>query len=118
MVKEKSPSRVAEPLLPLARAARLAYARATGRSTDDAGALNDIARLIAARTRIFTVNADETARVLPAELIADGHFEDGGATLRPADPKRAPIGSLAIRNVDLGSVMDEIRNVYGPTDGG
>ena len=66
---------------------------------------------------MFTVQADETARVLPAELLANGEFEEGGASLRPADRKRAPIGPLVIRRVDLGSVMDDIRKVYGQTGG-
>ena len=117
MVKEKNSPRVSQPLLPLAKAARLVYARATGRSTSDPKALNEIARLIAARTRVFTVNPDETARVLPAELLASGYLEDGGATLRLTDPQRAPIGPLVIRNVDLGGVMDEIRKVYGKSGG-
>jgi hypothetical protein len=117
VVKEKKPPRELPPMLALATAVRLVYARATGRSTDDPKTLNDVARLIAARTRIFTVKADETARVLPAELLADGQFEESGASLRPADPKRAPIGALAIRRVDLGSVMDDIRKIYGQTGG-
>jgi hypothetical protein len=117
VVKEKKPPRDPQPLLALATAARLIYARATGRSTDDPETLNDVARLIAARTRIFTVKADETARVLPTELLASGHFEDGGAILRPGDPKRAPIGPLVIRRVDLGIVMDEIQKLYGRPGG-
>jgi hypothetical protein len=117
VVKEKKPPRDPQPLLPLAQAARLVYARATGRSTDDPKTLNDVARLIAARTRVFTVRADETARILPAELLANGEFEEGGASLRPADPQRAPIGPLVIRRVDLGIVMDEIRKVYGQPGG-
>jgi hypothetical protein len=118
VAKEKKPVRDSQPLLSLAMAARLIYARATGRSTDDPDTLNDLARRIAERTRIFTVNADETAKVLPAELVANGHFEEGGARLRLADPKRQPIGALAIRNVDLGTVMDEIQKDYGRTGGG
>jgi hypothetical protein len=117
VVKEKKPPRDPQPLLPLATAARLVYARATGRSTDDSKTLNDVARLIAARTRVFTVQADDTARVLSAELLANGQFEEGGASLRPTDPKRAPIGPLVIRRVDLGIVMDEIRKLYGQTGG-
>jgi hypothetical protein len=117
VAKDKKPPRDPQPLLPLAQAARLVYARATGSSTDDPKTLNDIARLIAARTRVFTVKTDETARVLPAELLANGQFEEGGASVRPADPKRAPIGPLVIRRVDLGIVMDQIQKLYGQTGG-
>lgn len=50
-------------------------------------------------------------------MLADGDFEEGGALFRFKDPKRAPIGALAIRRTDLGNAMDEIRKLYGKTRG-
>jgi hypothetical protein len=102
-------------LLPLATAARYAYARATGSHARDMETLNNVARLIATRTRIFTVDTDETARPVSAAIIAKGEFEDGGGSLRIRNCARAPIGMLAIRRDELANVMDEIRKVYGPT---
>jgi hypothetical protein len=117
LAKEKKPSHAVQALLPLATAARLIYARATGHHTEDIAALNGLARLIAAHTRIYTVKIDETARLLPVEILADGDFEEGGALFRFKDPKRAPIGALAIRRTDLGNAMDEIRKLYGRSQG-
>ena len=98
-------------LLPLATAARLVYARATGRHTSDLATLNEVARMISARTRIFVVAADETARPLPADLFAGAEFEDGGDALRLKNSKR--LASLAIRREDLEDVADEVRKVFG-----
>jgi hypothetical protein len=98
-------------LLPLATAARLVYARATGRHTSDLVTLNEVARMIAEKTRVYLINADETARPLPAELVAGSQFEDGGDALRLKNSKR--LGSLAIRRDELWDVADEVRKVYG-----
>jgi hypothetical protein len=83
----------------------------TGRHTSDPATLNEIARLIAARTRVYVVNADETARPLPADLVAGSQFEAGGDALRLQNSKR--LASLAIRREVLWDVADEVRKVYG-----
>lgn len=100
-------------LLPLDSAARLIYARVTGRHTSDDETLNNVARLIATRICVYSMKADETAKLVSADSLASGHFADGGASLRFKDPKRPPVKSLAIRRVDLWDVEDEVRQVYG-----
>jgi hypothetical protein len=111
-VKEKSSTRL-QALMPLATAARMLYARATGRTTDDVQILGNVARLIATRTRVFVLSIDETARALPADLLAAGRFEGGGDSLCFDDSSRAPIGSLAIRRVDLWDAEEDVRKAYG-----
>ena len=100
-------------LLPLDSAARQIYARATGQHTSDTETLNNVARLIATRTRVFSLNADQTAKPVAVESLADGYFVDGGGSLRFKDPQRPAVRSLAIRHVDLWDAEDEVRKVYG-----
>jgi hypothetical protein len=100
-------------LLPLDSAARLIYARATGHHTSEIDTLNNVARLIATRTRVFSMNADQTARPVSTQDLASGCFVDGGESLDYTDPKRPRIKSLAIRRVDLWDVEDDVRKVYG-----
>jgi len=98
-------------LMSLASAARMVYARATGRHTDDVATLNNVARLIAAHTRIFELSIDKTAMSVSTETLAAGQLEDGGESLQLKN--RAPIRGLAIRRVDLWDAQDEVRKIYG-----
>ena len=98
-------------LMSLATAARMVYARATGRHTDDVQTLNEVARLIAAHARIFELNIDKTAQPLSTQILAAGRFEGGGESLHFKN--RVPIHGLAIRRVDLGDAEEEVRKSYG-----
>src|SRR5689334_5056445 len=69
-------------LMSLASAARMVYARATGRHTDDVATLNNVARLIAAHTRIFELSIDKTAMSVSTETLAAGQLENGGESLQ------------------------------------
>ena len=97
----------------LATAARMVYARATGRHTHDMRTLNEVARLIAAQTRIFVLSIDKTAMSVSAESLSAGQFENGGEALRFKDSNRPPIHALAIRRVDLWHAEDQVRKIYG-----
>jgi hypothetical protein len=98
-------------MLTLGTAARLVYAGATGKHANDDKTLDKVARLIASRTRIYTRQDGEIIGLLPDEVLA-GSFEEGGASLRFPDPKRPPIRELAIDAIELGRLIDEIRQVY------
>ena len=104
------------PLLPLAIAAEVAYARATGKHTKDLDSLNNVARLIASRTRVFSVESGEPAMLMPDEVM-EGRFEQGGAVLRFTAPRRPPIGELVILLVDLGQAVEDVERLYGRTPG-
>ena len=109
--KEKVRGVRLQALMSLATAARMVYAKATGRHTDDMRTLNQVARLIATQTRIFELNIDKTAMPISAETLSAGEIEDGGDSLRFAN--RPPVSPLAIRRVDLWDAEQEVRKIYG-----
>jgi hypothetical protein len=111
MPEEKEPPAL-QPMLSLPLAANLVYAGATGQRTNDLDTLNNVARLIASRARIFSREQGQTDMLMPDELL-EGHFEEGGALLRFKDQRRAPIRELAILTADLGALVEEIRQLYG-----
>ena len=101
----------------LATAARMVYARATGRHTADKRTLNEVARLIAAQTRIFVLNIDKTAVPVSTETLSAGQIENGGELLHFKECNRPPIHALAIRRVDLWHAEDKVRRIYGAANG-
>lgn len=103
--------------MPLRLAAVMVHHAVAGDQVDDDGILNNMARLIAARTRIFTRSGRDkaTALVMPDEIV-DGHFDLGGDELHFPDG-RAPLTDLVIQEADLGRVISEIKNLYGRAAG-
>jgi hypothetical protein len=101
-----------QPFLSLRAAAALAYTAATGKYTSDIAALNDMARIVAGLTSIFTRSPyPEPARVLPLEL-SEGRIERGGEQLRFSDG-RPTLGDLAILHRELAKVLEQVRAYYG-----
>ena len=111
--KQKAPAIRLQGLMSLATAARMVYARATGRHTDDLRTLNEVARLIAMKTPIVVLSIDKTAISVSAETLSAGQFENGGEVLQFKDSNRPPIHALAIRRVDLWDAEEEVRRIYG-----
>lgn len=109
--QQKEPAAL-QPFLSLRAAAALAYTAATGKYSSDIAALNDMARIVAGITAVFTRSAHpEPARVLPLELT-EGRIERGGEQLRFSDG-RPTLGDLAILHRELAKVLDEVRRQYG-----
>jgi hypothetical protein len=100
-----------QPLISLAIAAGVTYARATGKHTKDVGTLNNVARLIASHTRVFTRESGDAAMLMPDELM-EGYFDEGGALFRFRDLKRKDIGDLVILVQDLGRVVEVVQKLY------
>jgi hypothetical protein len=101
------------PMLRLGIAAKLVYRRTSRRKAPDDDTLKRAARMIAARTRIFTCGptGDESpALVMPDELF-EGQFVDAGELLTFKDG-RPPIGSLCILHAELDHVIDDIGKLY------
>ena len=112
MAKDKEPPALA-PWIPLRLAAVMAYHAVAGKQVDDDGILNNIARLIAGRTRIFTRSAsDKTAALVMPDELVEGHIDGGGDELRFADG-RAALTDLVIEDTDVGRVIREIQKLYG-----
>lgn len=106
--KEKEPNAL-RPFLSLAMAARIVYAaKAEQRPPPDEETLNGLARMIAARTRVFARygDGDDYALVMPSEL-AEGDLEGGGTMLTFPDG-RTTLTHLAILHADLGKVVQDI----------
>jgi hypothetical protein len=102
-------------MVSLFEAAALAFYDATGKHTDDAGTLNNLARLIALNTRVFARASDgeDYSLVMPTE-IDEGQFQLGGAYLDFHDG-RPPLNNLTILRRELAKVFDEIRDIIrGP----
>jgi hypothetical protein len=100
-----------KPLMSLPAAAVIVHEGATGRTTRDLQTLNNIARLIASRAKIFTCESGNPALLMPDELM-EGHFDEGGAALRLTHPTRTIIRELVIQTQDVARLVKEIRAVY------
>lgn len=101
-----------KPLLGLAAAAALVYA-ATARRAPDEATLNDVARMIAARTRLFARDGRDCVLVMPAEIL-EGEIEGGGTVLTFADG-RPTLQGLCILHSELDALVEELRAVYRGT---
>jgi hypothetical protein len=103
-------------MVSLFEAAALAFFKATGKHTDDPGTLNNLARLIALNTRVFTraQDDDDYSLVMPTE-IHEGQFQLGGAYLDFHDGRR-PLSNLTILRRELAQVLHEVRE-FVRTDG-
>ena len=92
-------------LMPLSMAAADAYEKATGRKPADAEVLNNVARVMATRTRLFCRphGSDEFVLVWPEEILEGRmlfggevpHFTDGRASLENLSILRAQFRGLA-----------------------
>jgi hypothetical protein len=104
-LKEDRPARY----ISLTAASALLYHAATDAITDDAAMLNDLARIIAARTRLVARAADN-APFTPVRpnAIFEGQFEDGGKCLSFADG-RPTIRNLAIAESEMARLIPELR---------
>jgi hypothetical protein len=102
-------------LLSLPTAARLVYQAAIGkRDAPSEDTLNNIARMIAARTRVFACvsgeEPDMPAMLMPDEVF-EGHFEAAGERLTFNDG-RPTLTNLCLRHSELGKVIAEITVLY------
>jgi hypothetical protein len=112
MAPQQKEPQALQPFLSLRAAAALAYTAATGKYTSDIAALNDMARIVAGITAVFTRSAHpEPARVLPLEL-SEGRIEHGGDVLRFSDG-RPTLGDLAILHRELANVLEQVSAQYG-----
>jgi hypothetical protein len=104
------------PLIALSDAARLVYHACTGKLTDNAKILNNIARAIAMHTQVFSLATASAEPVLvwPNEFM-EGTLELGGAYLEFYD-ERAPLGYLSIVRSELPKVTEELRNSFRDPD--
>jgi hypothetical protein len=96
-------------LMRLAEAARTLFHTSTGRHTDHEPTLNQIARIIARSTKVFTRpdTASLYERVMPDE-IEEGSFHLGGAYLELPHPRPA-LANLAILRDELFKSLREVR---------
>lgn len=101
-----------QPYLPLSRAARIVHRAATNLAGADEQTLNHIARMIAARTRVFALDAgiDNYFQLLPDEVL-EGRVEGGGSAVT-FDDRRPRLQGLAIRHSELGMLIGAIRQAY------
>jgi hypothetical protein len=100
-------------MLSLAEAAKLAYRAATKRENPTEQPLNNVARIIAARIRIFACEPGDCANpamVMPDEVF-EGEFEGGGMTLNFKDA-RPSLTNLCMLHKDLGEAIAEVRAAY------
>lgn len=100
-------------LVSLAKAAKLVYQTATGKADPSEESLNSIARMIAARARVFASGArdsDTPALVMPDEVF-EGQFEGGGEAITFRDG-RPTLTGLCLRRSEVGRVMAEISALY------
>lgn len=110
MSEKKEPDAL-RPFLSLSMAARIVHAATGKQGLPDEDTLNDLARAIAVRTRVFARygDAEDVALVMPSE-VAEGDFEGGGTTLTFSDG-RPPLDGLSILHADLWKIVDEMRGV-------
>lgn len=99
-------------LMPLALAAIDAYAAVTGKKTTDLETLNKVARVIAARIRVFTREhgSNEFDLVWPNE-IGEGKMLLGGEALQFSDG-RAVLENLSIHRDELAVAVTVIQELY------
>jgi hypothetical protein len=98
-------------VISLTAAAALAHNAATGHISDDPALLDQVARVIAERTRVFARRPREPdyRLVLPAE-IAQGFIEGGGKYLSFPD-QRPNLEELAIRRTALPALLLALADV-------
>lgn len=99
-------------MMPLSQAAIEAYAAATGQQTTNLDTLNEVARAIAARVRVFTREhgSDEYDLVWPNEIV-EGKIHLGGEALLFSDG-RAVLENLSIPRGELAVAVAEIQKRY------
>lgn len=100
------------PLMSLSSAAAVVCKAATQREHPSEEAVNGMARMIAARTRVLTI-ADgdvEHAMLMPSEIF-EGKFRERGACLVFADG-RPPIRNLRILTSALAGLIADITALY------
>src|SRR5688572_8490366 len=91
-------------LIELSTAADHVYRAVQNRDPPDKYILDTMARMIAAKTRIFTCRGDSnTAALIMPDEVFNGQFSGGGTMLIFRDG-RAPIYQLHIRRDDLPAV--------------
>jgi hypothetical protein len=95
----------------LTAASALVYHAATDSITDDAATLNDLARIIATRTRLLARDADsEPFSLVRPGAVHEGRFEDGGKYLSFSDG-RPTIRNLAIAESEMARLIPELRTL-------
>ncbi len=101
------------PVLSLASAALVVYLKASNRGSPDAQALDEVARMIATRTRVFTCSSDSFSepRPLSADEAFQGQFEGGGTHIRFSDGRKT-LTHLCVRFEDLPAVTDAITSLF------
>jgi hypothetical protein len=101
-----------KPFLSLAITAKLVHKAATNLDTADEGTLNNIARMVAARTPVFALEAgvDTYVPVMPSEIL-EGQLEGGGSTLA-LNAGRRRLRGLAIRHSELDALIQDIGKAY------
>lgn len=93
----------------LTAASALIYHAATDEITDDASTLNDLARIIAARTHVVARSGDhEPFTLVWPKAIFEGQFEDGGKRLCFPDGRPA-LRNLAIAESEVARLIPELR---------
>jgi hypothetical protein len=100
-------------VLSLANAALVVYLKATHRKSADAQALDEVARMIATRTRVFTCSSETFSdpRPLSADEAFQGQFEGGGTHIRFSDGRKA-LTHLCVRFEDLPAVTDAVTSLF------
>lgn len=101
-------------MLSLATGAQLAYSAATKNKDPDEETLNNVARLIATRIKVFVCEPGKCCSepdLLTHDEVFQGEFEGGGVTLTYNDD-RPSLTNLCMRHADLGHAIAEIRGAY------
>lgn len=100
-------------VLSLANAALVVYLKATNRKSADAQALNEVARMIATRTRVFTCSSETFSdpRPLSADEAFQGEFQGGGTHIRFSDGRKT-LTHLCVRFEDLPAVTDAVTSLF------
>ena|SRR5687767_3088604 len=98
----------------LTAASALVYHAATDAITDDPATLNDLARIIATRTRLVTRGTDrEPFTLVWPKVVFEGRFEEGGKCLCFPDG-RPTIRNLAIAESEMTRLIPELRALVRP----
>jgi hypothetical protein len=93
----------------LTAASALVYHAATDAITDDPATLNDLARIIAARTPVVARLTDsEPFTPVRPRAVFEGRFEDGGKCLCFPDG-RPTLRNLAIAESEMARLIPELR---------
>ena len=108
-----SESQPPDALMPLSLAAVEAYEAATGKRPADAEVLNNVARVMATRTRLFSRRhgSDEFFLVWPEEIV-EGRLLFGGEVINFTDG-RPSLENLSILREQYPHVAAEIKALYG-----